>query len=533
MAATMGLASCSEVEANLPKEKGESPILNLTDIKNNDLQKIYDALVSAGTSNSERVLNNVLTKIACSKFGSFYSEGENVGLKEAAADDAKMTSFLSAHSFYENDKEKVKDVAAHIEETIAKHFWDVVKNSSYQERNKFYEEKFVQAERADLYEIELSSFHEPTLLDGNKSYRDVQEYFSADYLNVYREYIEDHVLENAMRKLLIEQYLLTDSYGVLGRSYAREVQYIALPDISDAGSSTKRLARSYAKLVLSKTDAELTSAGVDPEKVRDLNFLDRLYKGYIVDATEKAFADTIYAEAGFTTYAAGVDTIATYEETTYGELAKNYNTLATDRWTQGSGKESEFTNSGAYPKAVGLEIKTNELIGTTKVTEGWYTSTGLADLASSIKTRLFKITVANEVDDLDVGAKGSFVWNVQGDYYMVPESYLPSNEYPYVIYDESSKTTTIVRVKEAVKQSKLKKLPEDATAEEIANSDSYDAREGGASLHQIALQVASLLSDSDTYKKAANQKAVEDAALAYHDQAVYDYFVSTFPDLFD
>ena len=42
-----------------------------------------------------------------------------------------------------------------------------------------------------------------------------------------------------------------------------------------------------------------------------------------------------------------------------------------------------------------------------------------------------------------------------------------------------------------------------------------------------------MLSDNDSYTKAAKQEAVEEANLTYHDQNVYDYFEANFPDLFD
>ena len=52
-------------------------------------------------------------------------------------------------------------------------------------------------------------------------------------------------------------------------------------------------------------------------------------------------------------------------------------------------------------------------------------------------------------------------------------------------------------------------------------------------MDQIVADVAALIADGDTYKKAARQYYVKNAALEYHDQDVYDYFEATFPDLFD
>lgn len=170
-------------------------------------------------------------------------------------------------------------------------------------------------------------------------------------------------------------------------------------------------------------------------------------------------------------------------------------------------------------------LKTRETVAASHVTEGWYTSTSLSNLASSISTRLFKITVANEVDRegaAENNAHGSFGWYVNGSYYMVPETYEQGEAYPYCIYDKDSSTWYIVRVDEAVKAPKLV-LGGDASYENIAGKDIYD----------IMYSVAGLVSGTESYQKAANQHYVEKMAIAYHDDHVYDYFKATFPDLFD
>ena len=312
---------------------------------------------------------------------------------------------------------------------------------------------------------------------------------------------------------MVEEYLIEKNYGSLGRSYARKVQYIALPDIESKDGAAQRLVRSYSKLVISKTDDEIKAAvaGIEPASVRDLHFLDNLYKGlFEAGSKEEAYANLIYAEAGFSTER---------EETSWGKVNKDYKGLTDDRNKTGS--TTDFTNSGAYTKEIGLELKRREIQATTKVTEGWYTSTGLSDLASSIKTRLFKISVANEVDSLTTGAKGNFGWNVQGSYYMIPETYESNEAYPYCMYDKDTTTWYIVRVDEAVKAPKLSQT----------GDDNYATM--GKNMREIVLNVASLLSDTDSYKKAAKQYYVEKMAFSYHDQSVYNYFKSTFPDLFD
>ena len=89
------------------------------------------------------------------------------------------------------------------------------------------------------------------------------------------------------------------------------------------------------------------------------------------------------------------------------------------------------------------------------------------------------------------------------------------------MYDKDTTTWYIVRVDEAVKAPKLSQT----------GDDNYAAM--GKNMREIVLNVASLLSDTDSYKKAAKQYYVEKMAFSYHDQSVYNYFKSAFPDLFD
>lgn len=520
-ATTIGLAGCSDVEAALPSSKQDEMILDIENIPNNNLQQIYEALVTSGDTNSEKILDNILYIYAKTLFGSFYDVKNDAGtvteegLFTIAGDDGRIAEFIKTHSVYGTGEEGVKNCKAfiaHIKDSILNSFYSVITNSSYQKRSEFLEEKFYNAQVSELFNLKKPSSFVTKQLDGNKTYKDAEEYFTDLYVT-YQDYIEKSLLPTAFRKSLVEEYLIEKNYGSLGRSYARKVQYIALPDIESKDGAAQRLVRSYSKLVISKTDDEIKTAvaGIEPASVRDLHFLDNLYKGlFEAGSKEEAYANLIYAEAGFSTER---------EETSWGKVNKDYKGLTDDRNKTGS--TTDFTNSGAYTKEIGLELKRREIQATTKVTEGWYTSTGLTDLASSIKTRLFKISVANEVDSLTSGAKGNFGWNVQGSYYMIPETYESNEAYPYCMYDKDTKTWYIVRVDEAVKAPKLSQT----------GDDNYAAM--GKNMREIVLNVASLLSDTDSYKKAAKQYYVEKMAFSYHDQSVYNYFKSTFPDLFD
>ena len=526
-ASVFGLAGCDDIEAGLTQADADQVIINVGDatLAGNTLGELYDEIITAGSSNSEKVLNNILYKLAESYFGKFYGEG---GLYETVSkgSQADIKAYAEAHAkMFDGNANKVINFFNKLKESLDKSFWGVVKNSSYQKRYKFLEKEFVQAQEKELYEFKTEgvTFVEAPVF-GYKTYKNVEEYFQPNYIAFYENYIERALLPDAYRKALVEMHLIAENPNALGRSAARKVQYIALGKIDGFPEATKNLFKAYAEKVIAATDAKLTEdyPGLDIASVRDLHFLNRLYLGNFDEdpAVVQSLAASVYEAADFThlTYEEdGLEVIdgSHYEQTTYGALLKDYHKLTTSRWEEGS--STDFTGGSTYSVETGLAIKTNELLQSNKVTEGWYTNSGLSDLPTSIKTRLFKINVATDLDN--PGRTPEFGQIVNGSYYLTLDENDRDDNIPYVIYDDSSSTSYIVRVDEAVKAPKLKKGGESA----------YDDEK----LEKIVLDIASLLADGDSYKKAARQYYVKEAAIAYHDQAIYDYFEETFPDLFD
>ena len=84
---------------------------------------------------------------------------------------------------------------------------------------------------------------------------------------------------------------------------------------------------------------------------------------------------------------------------------------------------------------------------------GWYDKSGLSSLASVLSTRLFKVQVANEVDGTpsETSPYGTYV---NGNYYLLPDTYESTATYPY-LYMDSSSNWYIVKVEEAVKPAKI------------------------------------------------------------------------------
>lgn len=520
-ALTLGLASC-DVEMDLPAADRDANIINNAgDIFANNLGDLYDAVVTSGDTNSEKILNNILFSYAKVYFGDFFADYNADGTLK---DGVKPIAFTTDGVV---DATKAKNFFDSIKDSIAKSFWSVVNNSSYQKDKIFEEEKFIKAQRNELLTFPTTSSYIKKAVLGSYTYVDFAKFFQGTgdfetFRTFYKEYIERSLLPNAYRKALVEKYLMDNNYGTLGRSYARKVQYIALPNLDKFEDSTRSLVRAYCDLILSKD--------VDA-KYKDLTFLDQLYQG-IADNSDPLVGQ-VYAAAGFQSVTAAGETV--YRETSYGQLLIDYDDLNDSRWETGT--TTDFTNGGAYSPATGLEMKKRDIYAASKVTAGWYTSSGLSDLPSSMKTRLFKNQVANEVDnpnateDANGIIKAKFTWRVKGEYYLRPETIQTGEEFPYAMYDDSGKTWYIVRIDEAVKSGKM------ATGNDDSESYRYASRPAdgseGETLDQIVWKVADLLADGDSYKKAARQYYVEQMQMSFHDDEIYSYFETTFPDLFD
>ena len=167
----LGLTSCDLIEAKLPEDAEVLTFNDNGEVYNNQLSKIYDALVTSGDTNSQRILNNILYLYSEAVFGSFYDvmDGTNVaeyGIKsavEGGQDGAAFAAYIEAHKsmqVMENgslDKAKsftkVKNLYAEILGRIYKLFYSYILDTSYQDRSRFCEEKFYQAQVKNYYDL--------------------------------------------------------------------------------------------------------------------------------------------------------------------------------------------------------------------------------------------------------------------------------------------------------------------------------------------------------------------------------------------
>ncbi|MFA5762826.1 MAG: hypothetical protein WCX85_03400 [Bacilli bacterium] len=537
-ASTFVLSSCNEVTA-LPKFYEDPIIINddgsKTDVYQNIMSLIYDSLTSS-SENPKKVLDDMMYVIAADQFGSFEVVEELVAKDETALE---VRTFIEAHANVYSDEddaegEKVANEFArlvHFRDTMDYRIKEVFHNAatggSYSERSRFNEEKYAVSLAGDLYDIEgvfedATVWHEDVLITPDVEVEDIVNYVHIDR---YDDYIARGVLPRLYREKLVEQFLYDTNYSSLGRTYAREVEYIKIVNNDSYPSAAKSLINAFVDKYI-----------LDVNATNDVDFdvLANAWRG--IDLSTDAVALLDEAFPGTSVAVSDPDVLAQldasanyYPQTRFGSIAKDYLKITDNRFTNDAGIEADFTNSNTYTKQVGLEIKSDSLRLEDYSNDGWYVkSGGLSELPEAIRSRLFNINVANEVDSIEEeGAthnyeSGQYVRNLRGEYYLTPtisEQGTDVRKDNFVIYDISSSTYYIIKVKEAVSTSKLSRL----------SDNSYPTLER----EDIAKEVTHVLSAKDSYINNAYESYIKLYSVIYHDSTIYEYFKDQFPDLFD
>jgi len=563
------LASCDNVEAKLADSNYNANILvdstgANANITNNSYGKIYDALVKSGDTNSQKVLENVLYIYAQSVYGDFYEIKAAVDAYEGTTNDiTALQKIADAHDVYLDTKDnthsiyKVVNFYLDVLYRIRSTFLGYVTNTSYQVRNQFVESKFYDAQAAAYYDLtkvngtnypyneahkqvngsfRLSEGYSETatfVLDGQKS--DAGDATNAYFKNIfgtYSNYITIAVLPDIYRNELTTQYLYQENLGQIKQTAYRKVDYVSLAENASYSGSVGNLMTAYAKNVIADATNSANSAF-------GFTFLGDLYKGTTsgFTAEQTTLANTIYTDADWhkatPVKSLTIDgwTISDYyKESAMGTIITSYEKLTDNRFTDDTTARNDFTNSEAYTVETGLAVKTRTLVSTDKTVHGWYDKSGLSSLASVLSTRLFKVQVANEVDGTP-SETTPFGKYVNGNYYLLPDTYESGAAYPY-LYMDSSSNWYLVKVEEAVKPAKIT-----STSTGTGSSAYYDNMPKHANDHyfaeQVSRKIAYSLSTSDTWKSKANKYFVNEMAIIYHDTYVYNYFKTTFPSLFE
>lgn len=510
------------------------------DIFNNVMGTVYDKIREGGIGSE--ALNDILFEYAVSVVGD-YEE-----LKAAATgNDSAKDAFVDAHKAYQaKDADDTLDKAQSrarveakfdtIEKRIKTKMYDDISGKA-DSRHIFSEEDYVHTLKASMYDVKLD---EPTggffkgIIDVAYEKEDVFEQFL--HRDLYEGYIKDELLPDIYRQLLVEQYILDESYNAIGRSFGRQVNVLSITANSDHVKAAPYLMNYFANEKVAKG----AYANAD-EVLAAFKQVSNIWKGVNLTDEEKALAT---ASKGFTSVGTGADQY--FEETEYGDLKYNYDLIKNNPLLNNSEQESVFTGGNKYTKEVGLEIKSREIQLHDYTTTGWFIKNGgLTSLPETIRNRLFNINVANAVNELENKnlsaadkAKydrtsatyekdyNSYVALINGVYYLKTSSTNgDSSSSDILFYDSSSSAYHIVQISEAVSSSRL----------DANSNDRYELiRENGSDVMETIInEVVSLVADNESYKTLSNKHWLEESGLVYHDTTVYDYFKSNYPELFE
>ena len=526
-------------------------------------------------------------KISDNQFG-------EISLKQAVAslngDKADADKFIKAHSAYwtknksghrvdDNFKEVADDAAPSpseyarlenkwktIEKRIAEKLYSAISGGSYSERNVFEEERYLRSlavsiennvialNEAETFKGVLTSAVEDydvfnvKALDINdqedyilhrKNYQSSDGMTEAEITNVKdldATYVEDKLIPDIYRQLLVEQYILDESYDTLGRTSARHISVLSISKNSDYSKGAVNLMNTFVN------DYIFDDARTEDITLDTFKMVSNAWIGAFMSDADYASSDE-YAlmNAAVPEYFVG-GTNPYFKGTAYGDMMEEIEKINNNPAI--SENESSYTGSNAYTVEVGKEIKTRELQLVDHTFTGWYVkSTGVANLPDSLKNQLFDINVANALSDEkeecvkyeykdgawstneteeNRGGLINVVGKINDQYFLRNTTRIKGNPVQNDILFESDGSYYIVLVQDAIRSKNLNKENyKDATAEELDTLETY------------INEIVQLVANNDTYKTLSKKHWLEEMNLKFHDQVVYDYFKTNFPDLFE
>ena len=624
LTALFALTACNESEEIFSKPSTyENDIITITgnedEIHHNVLSIIYDAMHEANLSSN--VLDEALYRYASSIFG-FYNkvtapEGfEGITLKEAYVSytqqntQEKINQFIKDHKVYWNYNEEGKHVDDSgkevddeaftpcqaerdhvvskweaIEARIAESMYGRAASSSYIEKNYYSEKEFLKelyedGESVLDYKTVNNAFEKfiiPYTVEKDQAFEEFEGFDGANHVILHREYyqssvlananyeatfIEDEIIPDIYKDLLIEQYLLDEDVAAVRNSRARKINVLKIEKYSSFTNNADKLVEKLVDEIYEylRTDAdEIENAGNELfEKYALIN--KGLYSQIQGNADALAIvgelngaASDLFEEKSVTV---GGEEIKYYENTTYGDLVKDYAKVAsvTDWELLDQTKYSTFTSSGTRSVEEGFEQQIIDIMQSQSITKGWYiqSSTPTLDSNGTINDRLFKLSVANAKVELDEASDAAYselaatdrlvrengVWKVRdaaskeenkflcsinGSYFLKFDGKYSEDSWKNdIVYDDGS-AYYIVQVLEAAKDSKLRNV----------SSSNYAHTRSQAFMDEVVDEIAKVVGATGNYSTLSRNHWLEKMDLKYHDQAIYDYFKTNYPDLFE
>jgi len=471
------LVACDDDITNYPSNSDEY-VLDQSEcdsdiqsaITDNQYEDVYDN-ISDSNSVSAQTLDNILYKLA----------------QENLVDDYAV----SDADFNEKYQEKMIETAT---------------SGSYSTDNEFDEYRFALSLIGDMYDIktadgsnsldDIKNAANKIVIDPD-NYETVEEEFNDIFNLDYSDYIERYYKPMIYRQYLYAKYIYDQSYASIGNTNARDVTIVKITDDTDNPGSASKLVNAYVeKYIEDKSVLDV-----------DISDLARLWKGVNITDEEADWLDSL-----------GIVTLA-------DEIDLDIDEIHDSEYLTDSSLESQYTGGYTYPVEHGKELALSNLKTTDLVTDGIFLkSSGLTDLPSDLKTRIFSTNYSTDVDGVENGTvKDVSYVTTHGDTtyrFVTPEVSLTGSGANIINYDSDSNSYYIVQVNSIV------------TTSRIAKSDS-DSDEVKAYKRELATEAAYEMAASESYRKSAIVWLLLNNDIDYSDEDFYDYIDTNYPAVFE
>ena len=137
--------------------------------------------------------------------------------------------------------------------------------------------------------------------------------------------------------------------------------------------------------------------------------------------------------------------------------------------------------------------------------------------------RIVKENGVWKVRDAASSTENKFLCSINGSYFLKFDGKYSEDSWTNdIVYDDGS-AYYIVQVLEAAKDSKLRNV----------SSSNYAHTRSQAFMDEVVDEIAKVVGATGSYSTLSRNHWLEKMDLKYHDQAIYDYFKTNYPDLFE
>lgn len=611
LSAAFILAACDTVNA-LPTNY-ESPIVARNPdggfkLDNNQLGKIWEAISSGKT---DRIHDEIIYQISADQLGYYFSAKDangNIiedtrGIADITTDD-QIKAFINKHAavfapasdekiatgddlFTKVRKPRFVAFKEDMEKRIAEKLYAEVTNANFNDKEgRFHEIKYALDLYFSGYDIQDIEFINGVAKDDDNwnklfitSSIDKHQLSTITtkvlHLSRYEDYVQKKIVRDIYKEKLVEQYIFEQNYGILGKAYARNIDYVQLKYDDENKEFAKSLMKQAADLYVVKATAafpaelvadtfrgikdidfesdgsikeiKVNESAISVEGFEKTSLKEMLQKELKADET-RAYSDTVIEGLE----SAAILNFEFYKESNVGKIFVKYEKAlraVLDKHTASSKDTTElneFTGTNEHTRQKGLRDKLTALVLEDYTDNGWgLKNGGFSALPSAISTdRLFNINVANAVDNFvgdnekyketfdpykmgNYATSGAFsyVRCINNRYFLnkANTQRFEDDPYSYIFNEDSS--YVIVQVNDAVSSSKLKTNNEDGSYSKLGKDAFFTEK--------TAREIAKLLGTKDSYQSSAYEHYLKKYDLKFNDQEVYDFFVSTYPDTYE